>query len=107
MTGNLQPVPGSERTPLPGATVTGPVDQNETLEITLVLKRSAAFGECVARATDSWPGERLSREEFAEKFSASQTDCAAVRVFAKTHDLTVVAEDRAAHTVRLRGTVNS
>jgi kumamolisin len=104
---SLQPIPGSERQPLPGATVTGPSDQNEMLDITLVLKRSAEFGACVARATDTWPGERLSRAEFAERFSASHADCAMVREFAKAHDLTVVSEDRAAHTVRLRGTVRS
>jgi kumamolisin len=105
MTMQLNAIPGSEREPLPGAAIAGPADGSQTLDVTLVIKRSAAFGECVARAVEAWPGQRLSHEEFAERFSASPADCAAIREFAKAHDLTVVSEDRAAHTLRLRGTV--
>jgi kumamolisin len=98
-------IPGSERQPLAGAKAAAPADPQETIEVTLVLHRSKEFGECVAAAVDAWPGKRLSREAFAQRFSASETDCAAVHRFARTNGLTVVSEDKAAHTLRLSGTV--
>jgi kumamolisin len=98
-------IPGSERRPLAGAKAIEDADPQQIIEVTLVLRRSPEFGKCVADAVDSWPGERLTREAFAQRFSASQADCAAVHEFATSNGLTVVSEDKAAHTLRLSGTV--
>jgi len=103
----LRAVPGSERRPLAGAKAVGPADANATLDVTVVLKRrsTSEFGACLSRAVDSWPGQHLTRDEFAKQFSASPGDCAAIREFAQANGLTVAGEDPAAHTIRLRGTV--
>jgi kumamolisin len=50
------PVPGSVRTPIPGAEVVGPVDPGEWVEVTVVLRRRAPLP----------PGQRLSRDELAD-----------------------------------------
>ncbi|HEY1682675.1 MAG TPA: S53 family peptidase [Candidatus Tumulicola sp.] len=100
-------IPGSEREPVPGAKAVAPADPNASIEATVVLKRRSPdeFGACVRRAVDAWPGARLSRDEFANRFSADPADCSAVRAFAKANGLQVAGEDTAAHTIRLSGTV--
>ena len=54
------PVPGSVRTPIPGAEVVGPVDPGERAEVTVVLRRRAPLPA----------GGRLSRAELAERYGA-------------------------------------
>src|SRR5262245_24640438 len=61
-------VPGSVRTPIPGAAVVGSVDPGERVEITLVLRRRAPL-----------PTGRLSRDELAERYGADPDDVELVR----------------------------
>ncbi|SDJ51514.1 kumamolisin. Serine peptidase. MEROPS family S53 [Frankineae bacterium MT45] len=62
----LRPVPGSGRLPAAGTTTVGPVDPNERVEVTLVLRRSNPLPEDYS--------EDLTPEEFAENYGASEAD---------------------------------
>jgi kumamolisin len=50
-------------------------------------------------------GEHLSREAFSQQFGAADEDIAAVRAFARAHNLAVVQEHAGRRTVVLSGTV--
>ena len=102
------PLTGSERVALPGARVLAPADPTERLEVSVIVRRSAA-DEFRARAAELASGgagrPTLSREEFAQRHGAAPADLAAVRAFAAAHGLHVVQEHAARCTVVLSGTV--
>ncbi len=80
-------LPGSTRQPLPGARQIGPIDPNETVEVSLYL-RDPAENDHNQHILGQAP--HLSREEYASKHSADPADIAKVTQFAREHDLTVV-----------------
>ena len=99
---------GSERQPLQGANAVGKADPTERLEVTLLLRRGNpdAFKERVRKiASREHKGPHLSREDFEKQFGASDADIAAVRAFARAHNLAVVQEHAGRRTVVLSGTV--
>lgn len=96
---------GSEKKPLPNARLIGPVDPNESVEITVYLRRPATsdltntINEQVQQH-----GRHLSREEYAAKHSASPDDIAKVVDFARKNKLTVVETDPVGRKIVLAGT---
>jgi kumamolisin len=102
------PLKGSERQPLPGAKSVGKADPTERLEVTVLLRRGHPdmLKERVRNlAKREQVGPHLSREAFEQQFGASTTDIAAVRTFAREHNLAVVQEHAGRRTVVLSGTV--
>jgi kumamolisin len=104
------PLPGSERVPLPGARVSGQLDPNERLRVTVVLHPRLPDQEKLSRVDDlgkRMPHEReyLSREELEARYGASDADLAKVEAFAGQYELTVVEKSRAKRSVVLSGTV--
>jgi kumamolisin len=99
----------SERHIAPNARCVGPADPNETLSVTV----------CVRRRPDGppmpdlnyWiktpPGQRqfLSNEEFATRYGAAQADLDAVTKFARGHGMKIGQTSVAGRTVVLSGTV--
>ena len=99
---------GSERKPLAGATLTGPADPAERLEVTLLLRPNAIAGlqDRVERlAKGDYSLAPLSHEEFAAKHGARADDIEAVSKFAGLHHLSVVSVSRPRRTVLLSGAV--
>jgi kumamolisin len=104
-------VPGSERTVMPGAKVSGDVAPDERFEVTVRLRaklssRSLAEGG----AHDDRPPARrqyLSREEYAAGHGADPQDIAKVSAFAAAHQLAVVESNGARRSVVLSGTAST
>lgn len=99
---------GSDRTVLSGSQHVGEADANERIEAQLILRRSdeAAFQRRLNAVCDSDGSEApLTRESYAQQFSASQADLDRVKAFAAQQHLQVVREDACTRTVVLAGTV--
>ena len=99
---------GSERTVMSGAQAVGPADPLERLEVTVLLRRAdqAALDARMARLSGGAPADRsLSRSQFAKRHGAKTADMAAVRAFAASHGLAVVAECPECRSMVLSGTV--
>ena len=96
-------IPGSERQPMPGAGQAGPVDPNELMHATIVLrmrsggKKQPDLDKLIAK------GERLTREEYQARYGADSADVAQVAEFASQHGLTVAHVNPAARTMLLTG----
>ena len=101
------PLAGSERRPIAGAHPTGPADPNETVDVTVLVRRQATadFERMASDATIA-RGVHLSRDEFAKRFAADPEDIAKVKAFARQYGLRVVEESAARRMVRLSGTVS-
>src|SRR5271156_6332754 len=102
------PLKGSERKPLPGATAVGKADPTERMEVSVLLRRrnADALEHRVTRLRRRGQGGgHLSREEFEGQFGADSADMAAVKPFAATHGLAVLQEHAGRRTVVLSGTV--
>jgi kumamolisin len=99
---------GSERQPLPGAKSVGKSDPAERLEVTVLLRRSQpdVLKERVRKlANRERVGPHLTRDAFSQQFGAADADIAAVRTFARAHNLAVVQEHAGRRSVVLSGTV--
>jgi kumamolisin len=96
-------IPGSERTPMRGASKSGALDPNELMHVTVVLrsctggKKQPSLDKLIAK------GERLTREEYQARYGADAADVAQVAAFASAHGLTVAQVNPAARTVLLSG----
>ena len=96
---------GSEREPLPGARPIGPVDPNETVEVTLYLRTPSSTNMAnTINEQIQQRGKRLSREEYIATQSASPDDVAKVVEFARKHDLTIVETDTVGSRIVIAGT---
>lgn len=99
---------GSERKPLSGSRRVGPANPDESLQVSVLLRRRGAqsLQDRVRRLSS---GDRsaghLTREEFARHFSAEPHDIAAVATFAAHYGLTVTERHPSRRTVMLSGTV--
>lgn len=98
---------GSERIALVGSRVLGPADATERLEISVIVRcsRPEAWAKRVDGLESGGSRETLSRAEFLQQHGAAPTDLAAVKAFAASAGLQVVAEEAARRTLRLAGTV--
>jgi len=90
-------VPGSARTPIPGAEVVGPVDPGEWVEITVVLRRRAPLPS----------GQRLSRDELAGRYGADPADVELVRAAVEAAGAEVVRVEPASRRMRVAGPVGT
>jgi kumamolisin len=91
------PVPGSERQLPSDARRVGPVDPDEPVTVTVVVRRRPG-----ARPLDPTAAP-LDRATFAETRGAHEDDVAAVERFAREHGLTVVEASPERRTVKLSG----
>jgi len=102
-------VPGSERVPAPAAALLGPADPTEVIDVTIVVRRRPDgpalpdAAELAARPAEA--RHRLSSDEFAGLYGASDSDLAAVTAFVEASGLTVVEVHGARRTVVARGTI--
>src|SRR5579859_198371 len=105
---NKVPLPGSERQPLANARAIGPVDPNERIEITIVMRPAPSRAPRVsAEALGSLlPSERpsISREQFVESHGADPADLAKIEAFARQNNLEVLEVSIPRRSVRLGGT---
>src|SRR5262249_44073594 len=104
-----RPVPGSEKTPLPGAYIVGLPNPSRSIEVTLLLRpRAEAEGlPSLEKLGARSPHERrhLTREAFAAAHGADPADVQEVLRFAHQHGLRFVGRNLAARTVHLSGTI--
>ena len=102
---NYHPLDGSERRPSATAKKVGPADPNETLTVTIALRRRPdgaplpGYDELARRP-------RLSEPEFIRRHGASEEDIGKVKAFATAHGLTVVEAHAARRIVRVKGTAS-
>jgi kumamolisin len=99
-------VAGSERVPLPGAKLVGPVDPNEQMSVTVLVRRRADANPVnTADLGGRPPAERqhVTREEFAGARGADPQDLARVEEFARAHGLTVTESSPERRSVVLSG----
>ncbi len=94
---------------MPGARVSGRLDPNERIAVTVVLRpRQTRRGSLIESEFGARPprGRRyLTREEFEASYGASSEDLANVEAFAKEHSLDVVEESPAKRSVILSGSI--
>jgi kumamolisin len=105
-TPDLVPLMGSEPAAVPGAGPLGPVDPNEPVDVSVVLRPRRSPEELAAITDQVTAGKRapLTREEYAAAFGADPADVAAVERFAEAQQLQVVEVSPARRTIRLAGT---
>jgi kumamolisin len=96
-------LPGSEKAPAPGATIVGPTDPNQLVEVSVVLKQRRAL------RLEDLQGRTLSHDEFATAYGADPENIDRVHAFAAANNLQVVPTDNevARRTVKLQGTVSN
>jgi kumamolisin len=111
MTAVRSELPGSERIPLPGASVVQPVPSSSEVAVTVYVRRNpnGAVPPEESYTTSRLADRRyLTREEAAGAYGAHEADLDAVRRFAEAHDLRVVGKpEPAARRLRLAGTALS
>ena len=92
---------GSERAPIPDATPMGPVDPNQVIQVSIVLKQRRALD------LDALQGKILSHDEFAAAYGAEPRQIERVAQFARANNLQVVdtPDQIARRTVVVQGTV--
>ena len=94
----------SARTALHDAQSLGPINPAERFQVTVRVHRRAPLDSPAADATSHAARRYVTREEYAERFGATQADLDRVATFARSFGLVVVATDRARRSVFLSGT---
>ncbi len=84
----------------------GMTNGNDTIEVTVRLRRKASIEEYV-KDMEKGKNKTLSQDEFEQKFGASEKDIDLVEQFARDHDLTVVNSSASRRSVILRGSVQN
>src|ERR1700690_3876190 len=106
---NYRQLEGSERHPGLGARFLGPADPNETFSVTIMLRRrldGLPMPDVDSFATNpSSRHRRLSSNEFAARYGASQEDIDLVVKFVRAQGLTVVETNAARRSVVVSGSV--
>jgi kumamolisin len=94
-------LPGSERTAVSGAAMTGPADPNQLVEVSILLKQRRELN------LDDLQGRILTHDEFASTYGADPQCIERVQAFASANNLTVVEvpDQIARRTVMVLGTV--
>ena len=100
---------GSERRPSPTTKLIGSADDNETLSVTIVLRRRPD-GEPVPDydyflKTPPSQRRRLPKDEFAAKYGAHPDEIQKVIKFARSQGLNIVQSGAAERSVVVSGTV--
>ena len=97
---DLVPLRGSERTELPNVRPAGQLDQNETITVTLMLRRRAQ----VPRELVVGP-ETLSPAQLGDRYGADPADVALATQVLGRDGLTVTETHTASRRLKVRGTV--
>jgi kumamolisin len=97
-------LPGSEKKILAGSQAVGPIDPNETVRVTVVLRRKGA--DPVA-ANGHERAAHLSHEQLKERHGANPEDIALVEKFAHEYELAVVESSVPKRRVVLTGTAEN
>ncbi len=109
--GDRVPVPGSTPVHPTGARLVGPVDPDETFEVTLRLRpRPSAGGTAPVEAMSALPVQERrypSREEYEAAHGADPDDVAKVKAFARAHGLNVTESGGDGRTLVLSGTARA
>src|SRR5580698_1620196 len=92
---------GSERAPLSGASLVGPTDPNQLVEISIVLKQRRAL------YLPDLQGKTLSHNEFASAYGADPEHIKRIHTFAAENNLQVIerGDEVSRRTVKVQGTV--
>ena len=93
-------LPGSERTPMSGATLVSPTDPNQMVQVSIVLKPRQAL------KTEELRGRVLSHDEFSASYGADPQQMQQVIAFASANNLTPIEipDAVARRTVMVKGT---
>jgi subtilase family serine protease len=106
---NYRPLQGSERKPVPGATLAGPADPTEEMSVTILLRRQpgapALPDESYWTANQAGAQKTVSREDFSKTYGASKEDIDQIKEFARSSGLKVEESNPARRSVVLSGTV--
>jgi kumamolisin len=105
-------LPGSERQLVPGAQEDGPLDPNETIEVTIRLRAHESDAQIdaeVAALGAQLPADRtyLTPDEYAARYGADPADVAKVEQFAQESHLAVIRSDLSQRIVVLSGTLQA
>lgn len=90
---------GSTKT-APKATATNDLSPEQSMEVTVRIRRKASIESHLET------GQRYSREEYAEKFGASDEDIEKVEEFAHEYHLSISAIEKGRRSVLLKGKVS-
>jgi hypothetical protein len=100
---------GSERRPSPNSKLLGPADLQERITVTIVLQRKPDAepvpGFAYFQKTPPSARPRLSQEEFAQRYGASEDDIKKVADFARSQGLNIEETNAARRSVVASGTV--
>ncbi|SAL71643.1 peptidase S53 propeptide [Caballeronia peredens] len=105
-----QPVSGSDKIHPEGAKCIGQCDPGEQIEVIVMLRRKdeAGFRQMMAKIeAGEAPAQSVSREEFDQRFGASEADVEKVKAFAKQYGLSVVRANPDMRSVVLKGTIEA
>src|ERR1700722_15997980 len=98
---DLVPLPGSERSELPSATpATHALDQQATIEVTLVLRRRAKVPAELVTGPQT-----ITTDQLAARYGASPEDIELVKSTLERLHLTVTEVDTGSRRVKVSGTV--
>jgi kumamolisin len=106
--GGFHTPPDSEHAFAAGAKVLGPLDPDENVKVTVIVRRRQ--GSQAPRDLKHFQNtplskrERISRAEFADRYGADQADLDRVAEFARGHGIQVLSTHRARRSVELSGT---
>jgi len=106
---NYSPLAKTERRAARGARRIGPADPQETLSVSIRVRRrqdAPALPDAQqAGASRPWSGPILSREEFARTYGADPSDLEEMAQFARSNSLQIVESSIPRRTVVVSGTV--
>ncbi len=110
MSSERRPLTGSERKLVPGSSLIGPGNPDETITVSVRLRSRRPSSELEAHANSlglKLLAERsyFSPEEYTASFGADPSDVEKIESFARSHQLSVVRTDLASRLVVLSGTV--
>jgi kumamolisin len=98
---DLVPLPGSERSELPSATATAqPLDQQATIEVTLVLRRRAQVPAELVTGPQT-----ITTDQLAAHYGASPDDIELVKSTLEGLSLTVTEVDTGSRRMKVSGTI--
>jgi kumamolisin len=108
---NRVALPGSHRDPVANATQVRPVDNQEVIQVTVVLRRKPQSQLIASPEEYAYSDQQTvayhTREEFAAMHGAAPADLAAIEAFAHEYSLTVVERHAGRRTVVLSGTAEN
>jgi len=98
-------IKGSQKVPLPNATVLAPAPPDERLEVTVRIRPRNPLPAVSSMLKPNAQVSAITHEEYEKNYAADGKDMAAVKKFAQRHNLYVVRESAARRTVILSGSV--